>query len=55
MASRAELERLDDAFLVATATGIVRELSGSAIADRYRNSPPPRERVIQFILMNQPE
>jgi hypothetical protein len=53
--SRAELEKMDDPFLIVTATGIMAELAGRVAANRYRNSQPPRHRVIQFILDNQPQ
>jgi hypothetical protein len=54
LTSREQLEKMDDPFLVMTATGIVRELSGDAIAYRYKNAPPPRRQLIRFILENQP-
>jgi hypothetical protein len=54
MISRQQLERSDDPFLVMTATGIVRELFGDEIADRYKNAPPPRRQLIDLILKNQP-
>jgi hypothetical protein len=54
MISRQQLEKSGDPFLVMTATGIVREKFGDEIADRYKNAPPPRRRLIDFIIKNQP-
>lgn len=53
MNNRSDLENGDDPFLVVTATGIMRELGGDEAADRFRRSPPSRERLIEFILRNQ--
>ena len=53
MATRAELEGKDDAFLRMTAVGLMRELFGDACGDRY--GYPPRSRMIRFILENQPQ
>lgn len=50
-----DLDKLGEPFLLTAAVGILRELAGNAAAERYRASPPPRDQLVKFIRMHDPD